>query len=105
MHSFSIRKEYNAQKLPVHLFNWCPAPNSSILLNGFLDRMIDYALNPLVVDNSAVWSPTGRVEIGSALHLAILYGERLLEKHYNCATAKKSPVSYTHLTLPTNREV
>jgi hypothetical protein len=52
MHGFSIREQYNAQKLAVHLFDRCPAPNPPVLLDRFFDRMIDYALNPLVADES-----------------------------------------------------
>jgi hypothetical protein len=43
--------------------------------------MIDYALNPFVANDSTVWPLTSRDEITSALHLAILYGESLGEKH------------------------
>ena len=60
MHGFPIREQYNAQKLAVHLGNRRPAANPPILLDGFLDRMIDYALNPFVANNSAVWSLAGR---------------------------------------------
>src|SRR5215470_6775864 len=81
MHSFPIRKQYTAQKLAVHLRNGCPAANPPILLDGFLDRVIDYALNPLVANHSTVWPLTSRDEIAGALHLAILYGESLGEKH------------------------
>jgi hypothetical protein len=80
MHSFPIREEYNAQKLAVHLCNGCPTANPPVLLDGFLGRMIDYALNPLVANDSTVWSLTGRDEIASALHLAILYGQSPGEK-------------------------
>jgi len=81
MHSLPIREQYNAQKLAVHLCNGCPAANPPVLLDGFLDRMIDYALNPLVANDSTVWPLTGRDEIASALHLAILYDEAPGEKH------------------------
>ena len=89
MHSFPIREQYNAQKLAVHLCNGCPAANPPVLLDGFLDRMIDYALNPLVADNGAVRSLTSGDEIPSALHFAILYGETLREKHDDRATTRK----------------
>jgi hypothetical protein len=48
MHSFTVGKQYNAQKLSVHFGNRRPAPNAPVLLDGFLGRMIDYALNPFV---------------------------------------------------------
>ncbi len=81
MHSFPVREQYNAQKLAVHFRNGCPAANPPILLDGFFDRMIDYALNPLVPNDSTVWPLTSRNEIASALHLASLYSESLREKH------------------------
>ena len=80
MHSLFVWEQYNAQKLAVHLFNRCPAPNPSVLLDGFFDRMIDYALNPLVADDRAVWPLTSGDEIPSKLHFAILCTESLLEK-------------------------
>jgi hypothetical protein len=89
MHGFSIGEQYNAQKPAVHLFNRCPASNPAVLLDGFLDRVIDYALNPLVADNGAVRSLTSGDEIPSALHFAILYGETLREKHDDHATTRK----------------
>ena len=80
MHSFPPREQYNAQKLVVHLCNGCLTANPPILLDGFFDRMIYYALSPLVANHSTVWPLTSRDEIASALHLAILYGEPLGEK-------------------------
>ena len=56
MHSFPIREQYNAQKLAVHLSAMGAQPRK---LSGL----------------------TGRDEIASALHLAILYGEAPGEKH------------------------
>jgi hypothetical protein len=50
--------------------------------------MIDYALNPLVTNDSTVWPLTSRHEIASALHLAILCGESLYEKHDQGSTGK-----------------
>jgi len=81
MHGFPIREQYNAQKLAVHLCNRCPSADAPVLLDGFLGRMIDHALNPLVANDSTVWPLTSRYEIASALHLAILYGESLGEKN------------------------
>jgi hypothetical protein len=50
--------------------------------------MIDYALNSLVANHSAVWPLTCRNEIARALHLAILYGESLREKYDQRSTGK-----------------
>jgi hypothetical protein len=81
MHGLSVWKQYNAQKPAVHLRNWRPASNPPVLLNGLLDRMIDNALNPLIANDGAVRPLTSRLEVGGALHFAILYGETLREKH------------------------
>jgi hypothetical protein len=51
-----------------------------ILLDSFLDRMLDYVLNPCVANDSTVWPLTSSDEIARALHLAILDGESLGEK-------------------------
>jgi hypothetical protein len=89
MHGFPVREQYNAQKLAVHLRNRCPATNSPVLLDGFLDRMIDNALNPFIANDNAVWPLAGRSEILGELHCAILYGESLREKHDDRTTARK----------------
>jgi hypothetical protein len=60
MHGFPIREQYNGQKLAVHVCNGCPLANPPILLDGFLDRMIAYALNPLVANDSTIWPLAGR---------------------------------------------
>jgi hypothetical protein len=88
MHGFPIREQYNAQKPAVHLCNRRPATNSPILLDGFLDRMIDHTLNPLVANESTVWPLTSRHEIASVLHFAILNGESLREKRDQGPIAK-----------------
>ena len=89
MHGFSIGEQYNAQKPAVHLLNRCPASNPAVLLDGFLDRMIDYALNPLFADDSAIRSLASGDKIPSTLHLAILYGGTLREKHDDRVTTRK----------------
>ena len=43
------------------------------------------------------------IMIGFAALTAILFGVKKMLS--NTKNAKKTPVSYTHLTLPTNREV
>jgi hypothetical protein len=80
MHGFCVGEQYNAQKLAVHFRNRRPAPNPPILLNCLLNRMINNALDPLVANDNAVWPLTGRSEIPSAFHFAILHREPLREK-------------------------
>jgi hypothetical protein len=60
MHHFSIGEQYNAQKLAVHLCNRRPSADASVLLDGFLHRMIDHALNPFVTNDRTVRPLAGR---------------------------------------------
>jgi len=83
MHGLSIREQYNAQELAVHLRNRCPAANPPILLDGFIDRVLYNALNPLVANDNAVRSLPSRDEIPSAFHFAILHSEPLREKNHD----------------------
>jgi hypothetical protein len=55
MHRFPVGEQYNAQKLAVHLRDRRPASNPPVLLNGFLNRLIDNALNPFLANDGAIW--------------------------------------------------
>ena len=46
MNCFTIGQQYDPQIPTIHLINARPAANSAILLNRFLDRMLDHTLNP-----------------------------------------------------------
>ena len=53
-----------------------------------------------------VWTRPEAVAYGADLAFESLVGEKLRELGWTCEVLRASdPVSYTHLTLPTNREV
>ena len=68
----------------------------------------EYGADYLGVDNAPVWSKSRCLNVGirhtSTKFLMISDAEILLSPRY-VSEAVAQPVSYTHLTLPTNREV
>lgn len=72
MNSLSVGEKDYAQIPAAHLSDWPPTANATVLLDFLLYRMIDDALNPLILNNSAVSPNTHRLKVLSGFHCGIL---------------------------------
>ena len=71
MNRLSVRKQYNSQISTVHLRYTRPTANAAVLLNCFLNWIVDDEPNLLVSNYGAVGTLPDRMEILSALHFAV----------------------------------
>jgi len=76
VNSLSVGKKDYAQILAAHLGDWRPTANATVLLNLLLYRVIDDALNPFDLNDSAVGPNTHCLKVMSGFHCGVL-GEPL----------------------------
>lgn len=72
MNSLSVGKKDYAQIPAAHFSDWRPTANAAVLLDRLLYRMIDDALNPLILNNSAVGPNTHCLKVLSGFHCSFL---------------------------------
>lgn len=97
MNSLSVGKKNYAQIPAAHLSDWRPTANASVLLDHLLYRVIDDALNPLILNNSAVGPNTHCLKVMSGFHCGVL-GEpsmRAIFGDQNGAVGMLSPFETT----------
>jgi hypothetical protein len=69
----SVHGKKDYPQIPVaHLSDWRPTANAAVLLDLLLYRMIDDALNPLILNNSAVGPNTHCLKVLSGFHCGVL---------------------------------
>jgi hypothetical protein len=72
VNSLSVGKKDYPQVPAAHLSDWRPTANATVLLDRLLYRMIDDALNPLILNNSAVGPNSHCFKVLSGFHCAVL---------------------------------
>jgi hypothetical protein len=93
VNSLSVGEKDYAQILAAHLGDWRPTANATVLLDLLLYRVIDDALNPLDLNDSAVGPNTHCLKVMSGFHCGVL-GElstRAIFGDQNCAVGMLTP--------------
>jgi hypothetical protein len=72
VNSLSVGKKDNAQIPAAHLSDRRPTANATVFLDHLLYRVIDDALNPLVLNNSAVGPNAHCLKVVSGFHCGLL---------------------------------
>jgi hypothetical protein len=64
-----LDQEASDSQIPaIHFINLGPAPNSTVLLYHFANRMFDCLNNPLFPDNGSIRPRAHRQEVGAEFH-------------------------------------